>query len=59
MTFSITSREAKTRIGYTLLGFFTFYLVAPVREWVQANLSLNPIIFGVAGLIVTLYIFEF
>ena len=55
----ITKKELKTRISYLLLGFFTFYLVSPVREWVSTNLQINPIIFGIFGVLLSLYFFKY
>jgi len=56
---TITSKEFKSRLGYILIGFFSVYLVDPVREYLNANFSINPYIFGIVGIIATLYFFEF
>jgi len=57
--YAITRKEAKIRTGYILLGFFGVYLVSPVQEWVDSNLHINPIVLGIAGILLTLYFFEF
>lgn len=59
MAFGIKRSEAKTRMGYILLGFFTLYLVNPLRDWIDTNFHVNPIVLGVIGIIATLYFFEF
>jgi len=55
----ITKKELKTRVGFILLGFFTFYLISPVRELIDKSININPFIFGIGGIILTLLIFEF
>jgi hypothetical protein len=55
----ITKQELKSRIGFILLGFFSFYLVEPLRELVDAHLKLNPFIIGGAGLLLVLIFFDF
>lgn len=57
--FQITKKEFKTRLGYILLGFFSVYLVDPIEQLVNANLSINPLVFGFAGIALTLWFFEF
>jgi len=59
MGFKITKKELKARGGYILLGFFTFYMVDPVREWVANNFTTNPMLIGIVGILITLYLFEF
>lgn len=55
----ITKEEIKQRIAYLLLGFFTFYIVEPAREYFNEVLHINPIIVGVVGMIAVLYFFDF
>jgi hypothetical protein len=55
----ITKTELKSRMGYLLLGFFSLYLVGPISEWINTNLSINPLLVGAIGLAFTLYFFEF
>jgi len=59
MARKITKTEIKTRAGYLLLGFFTYYLVEPVRDYINNILHVNPVIVGVVGIATTLYLFEF
>lgn len=56
---NISGKELKSRIGYILLGFFSFYLVDPIQTWVDANLSINPLVVGIVGILATLYFFDF
>ncbi len=55
----ITKNELKSRIGFILLGFFSFYLVEPLRKFVDSNLQLNPWIIGIGGILVVLFFFDF
>jgi hypothetical protein len=55
----LTKQELKSRIGFILLGFFSFYLVEPLRELVDTNLQLNPFIIGGVGLLLVLMFFDF
>jgi hypothetical protein len=55
----ITKNELKSRIGYILLGFFSFYLVLPLQTWVDTNLQINPWIIGIVGIILVLFFFDF
>lgn len=55
----ITGKEINNRLKYVLLGFFIFYLVAPLRDWINENLSINPILFGIIGLVFVLWYFDF
>lgn len=55
----ITGREFKSRLGFILLAFFAFYLIEPVKEWINSNFQINPLIIGVVGIILTLYFFDF
>ena len=55
----ITRKELKSRVGFILLGFFAFYLVEPAREIINKSINVNPFIFGIGGIILTLLIFEF
>ena len=57
--FRIERIEIKKRFGYILLGIFGFYLVSPIRDWLDANISFNPLIIGIVGIILTLYFFDF
>jgi len=59
MKFKITNTEFRKRIGFIFLGFFTFYLIDPVREWIELNISINPILIGVGGILLALYLFDF
>lgn len=59
MPFEITKEELKSRVGYILLGFFTFYIVEPIRDLVSKYVPINPIIIGIVGLLITLYLFDF
>jgi len=59
MANGITKHEISKRTGYILLGFFTFYLVGPIRELVETTVDFNPIWIGVIGIAITLYFFEF
>lgn len=56
---AITKREIKSRMGYIFLGIFSVYLVTPLEQWINENLSINPIILGVVGLGLTLWYFDF
>lgn len=56
---SITKEELQKRMGYILLGFFAYYLVGPIRDWVNTEVQVNPIAVGIVGIIFTLYFFEF
>lgn len=55
----ITRKEFKTRLGYVLLGFFAVYMVDPVKNWIDTNLGINPIMVGILGFIAVLWFFEF
>lgn len=55
----ITPREFKSRMGFILLGFFTFYLVEPLRTYIDAHANISPFIIGIGGILATLYLFEF
>lgn len=55
----ISRGEIRSRIAYILMGFFTFYLVDPISIWMEANADINPIMFGIAGILLTLYFFDF
>lgn len=55
----ITKRELMSRIGYILLGFFTFYMIAPLRTWVDENLQWDPIVIGISGILLVLLLFDF
>jgi len=55
----ITRKELKSRVGFILLVFFAFYLVEPAREIINKSINVNPFIFGIGGIILTLLIFEF
>lgn len=57
--FAIKPGEVRSRLGYVLLGFFTFYLVEPIRTWVESQTSISPILIGTIGVMATLYFFEF
>ena len=59
MTFKITNSEFKKRLGFILLGFFTFYLVDPIREWIKLNINMNPFLIGIGGILLALYLFDF
>jgi len=55
----ITTKELKTRVGFIMLGFFAFYLVEPARELINSSININPFVFGIGGIILTLLLFEF
>jgi len=55
----ITNKEVKSRMGYILIGFFAFYLVDPIKSWINANWNINPILVGIVGILITLYFFDF
>lgn len=55
----ITKKELKGRFGLIVLGFFSFYLVEPIRDWVSSNININPIIIGAAGILIALYMWDF
>lgn len=57
--FRITKEETKKRMGYTLLGVFSFYLVEPFREVIETYVDVNPIAVGVVGIVAVLYFFDF
>jgi len=59
MTFKITQLEFKKRLGFLLIGFFTFYLVDPIQTWINVNIQLNPLLVGGIGIILTLFFFDF
>jgi len=59
MDFKITKSETVKRLGYVLIGFFTYYLVAPIRDLVNEYVSINPIIIGLVGIVAVLYFFKF
>jgi len=59
MSLKITKQELKTRIGFILLGFFSFYLVSPLQKFVESNLKLNNWVIGIGGIIITLLVFDF
>lgn len=59
MTFRITGEEFKRRMGFILLGFFSFYLVEPVRIWIETTVGINDFIIGGLGILATLYFFDF
>ena len=59
MVFKITQSEFRKRLGFILLGFFSFYLVSPVQEWMETNTQLNPFLVGGIGIILTLFFFDF
>ena len=59
MPFKITNSEFKKRLGFLLLGFFTFYLVDPIQQFINTNTQLNPFLVGGVGIILTLYLFDF
>lgn len=55
----LTWAEIKTRIGFILLGFFSFYLVIPLQEFVDKNLQINPWFIGIGGILLVLFFFDF
>jgi hypothetical protein len=57
MAFKITTKELKGT-GYVLLGFFMFFLMRPLQDWIGGNPATLTII-GVIGIIATLYFFNF
>jgi len=59
MSFKITRSEIEGRGKFILLGFFTFYLVEPIRIWMNANIQLNDMIIGLGGILLTLWFFKF
>lgn len=59
MKLAITKREFQNRLGFICLAFFSFYLIDPIQKWIDANLQLNPIGFGVLGIFLTLLFFDF
>ena len=54
----LTRQEIVQRIGYILLGFFSFYLVKPLQTFVDANLQISPWIIGIGGLLLVLFFFD-
>jgi len=59
MANGIHKSEFKRRVGYLLLGIFGAYLAVPLRGWVDANFTVNPVLIGVVGFAVVLYFWEF
>lgn len=59
MGFKITKTEARKRTGYILLSIFAFYVVEPLRDWVNSIFDVSPFIIGIGGIILTLYLFDF
>ena len=58
--FQITSREAKSRVGFILLGVFAFYIALELREVINVMFpNTNPIVIGVIGIIAVLFLFDF
>ena len=55
----ITQKELTGRLGFILLGFFTFYLVEPIRQAISIINPTTNIIIGILGLLATLYFFDF
>jgi hypothetical protein len=55
----ITKKELTSRIGYILLGFFSFYLVEPLRNLIDSSLEINSWVIGIGGIILTLLFFDF
>jgi hypothetical protein len=53
-----SKQEFRTVLKYTFLSFFSLYLVAPVQEWVNTNLSISPLLIGFVGIVGTLIIFK-
>ena len=50
------------RIGYLAMGFFTFYLITPLRVGLDKLVELSntdQIILGVAGILGVLFWFDF
>lgn len=54
----LTRQEIVQRMGYILLGFFSVYLVEPLRTFVDANLQINPWIIGIGGILLVLFFFD-
>lgn len=58
--FRITAKETKQRVGYILLGVFAYYLVDPLKGFLDNFLGgMNPLLVGVAGILAVLYFWEF
>lgn len=58
----ITKKELKSRMGFILLAFFTFFLVKPIRDTLSTNFQLEPItqmIIGIGGILAVLWYFKF
>lgn len=58
----ITKKELRSRAGFILLAFFTFFLVKPIRDTLSTNFQLEPmtqIIVGIGGILAVLWYFDF
>jgi hypothetical protein len=56
--FKITKKELRNRIGYIILGFFTYYLVSPIQQIIDGSTKVQVLI-GLVGIALTLYFFDF
>jgi predicted PurR-regulated permease PerM len=56
--FKITKNEIRKRVGYFLLGIFTFYLFDPIKDFLNKVIPYNSIIVGILGIMLTLYFFK-
>ena len=54
----ITKRELKLLPGIVLISLFTWYLMEPVKNYIDANFSISPVLIGAIGIGIVLYFFN-